>query len=75
MNNIDYKTKWLNEIFNDHPEVKYDTLKKHIVEQMIDAYLANEKEFKKIAYEAKKNNTELFRTATPEMIAITKIDE
>lgn len=75
MNNANYKNKWMDEIYNEYPQLKHDPLKKHFVEQMIDSYFVNEKEFKKVAYEAKKNNAELCNNTPTEVIAISKIDD
>lgn len=75
MNNTNYKTKWMDEIFAEYPQLKHDPLKKHFIEQMIDSYLSNEKEFKKMSYEAKKSNEEIFKIAATEVIGISKIDD
>lgn len=75
MNNANYKTKWMDEIFAEYPQLKQDPLKKHFIEVMIDSYMSNEKKFKKMSYEAKKNNEEVFKNAATEILAISKIDD
>lgn len=75
MNNTNYKNKWMDEIFAEYPQLKQDPLKKHFIEVMIDSYMSNEKEFKKLSYEAKKNNESVFKNAATEILAISKIDE
>lgn len=58
LSNENNKQKWLKQIYEDYPMLKGDALKAHFVEQMIDAYIADEKKFKAMTYEMKKKGVE-----------------
>ncbi len=69
------KEKWIEQIYADYPDLKSDTLKRHYVEQMVDSYIADEKKFKQMTHELKKNGTDYNQETIPsEIIAITKIE-
>jgi hypothetical protein len=75
LNKNDTKEAWMEGIFKDYPDLKGDTLKRHFIEQMIDAYQADEKKFKAEAYKAKKENLDVFKQAPDEIVAISKIED
>jgi hypothetical protein len=75
LNNKSTKEKWIEQIFNDYPDLKTDTLKHHYIENMIDAYLADEKTFKKMTYELKSKGDEPKLTKVPdEVVCIGKVE-
>lgn len=67
------KQEWLEAIYKDFPDLKRDTLKSHFVDNMIEAYLADEKAFKQQANKDKRDNVEVFKEAPTEIIAISKV--
>lgn len=69
------KEKWIEHIYADYPDLKTDALKRHYVEQMVDAYIADEKKFKNLTNELKRNGKDYKQEPIPsEIIAITKIE-
>lgn len=76
LNNKNTKDKWLEQIFTEYPEFKTDTLKHHYIEQMIDSYLADEKNFKKMTYELKKkgDDVDITQKTLEPIVSITKIE-
>lgn len=68
------KKEWLDSICKDFPSINSDKLKRHFVENMIDAYLADEKKFKEVTNQLKKENTDVFKKAPDEVIGITRIE-
>ena len=75
LNNQSTKEKWMEQIFKDYPLLKTDTLKPHYVAQMIDAYLAAEKTFKKMTYALKSKGDEPKPKQVPdEIVCIEKIE-
>jgi hypothetical protein len=76
LNNKNTKDKWLEQIFTEYPEFKTDTLKLHYIENMIEAYLADEKNFKKMTYELKKkgDDVDITQKTLEPIVSITKIE-
>lgn len=74
LNTEQRKNEWREAIFKEYPQFKGDSLKSHLVEQMIESYLADEKKFKEHVNKAKKENQPLFKEAPAEIVAITKIE-
>lgn len=74
--NENNKQKWIEQIYADYPMLKGDALKAHFIEQMIDAYIADEKKFKAMTYEHKKNGLDFKQLAvdTETVPAIGKIE-
>lgn len=69
------KKEWIEAIYKDYPDLKRDTLKAHFIDNMIEAYLADEKAFKQQAYKHKNDNVEVFKEAPHEIIAISKVED
>lgn len=73
--NQNNKEKWIEQIYADYPDLKNDSLKRHYVEQMVDAFLADEKKFKQMTQELKKSGKEYKQEPIPtEIIGIKKIE-
>jgi hypothetical protein len=75
INNNNARENWIEQIYNDYPELKNDALKRHYVEQMVDAYIANEKKFKTMTQEMRKNGLDFKQEPIPnEILAIGRIE-
>lgn len=74
LNTEQRKNEWRQAIYKEYPQFKGDSLKSHLIEQMIESYLADEKKFKEHVNKAKKENQPLFREAPAEIVAISKIE-
>lgn len=75
LNNKSEKERWIEQIYNDYPDLKRDTLKQHYVEQMVEAYLADEKKFKSMTHELRKNGLDFKQDPIPEeILSIGKIE-
>lgn len=75
LNNHNNREKWIEQIYADYPDLKNDTLKRHYVEQMVDAYIADEKKFKNMTNEMRKKGLDLKQEPIPnEILAIGRIE-
>jgi hypothetical protein len=74
MSSSSQKDKWIEQIYNDYPDLKNDALKRHYVEQMVESYLADEKKFKSIAYEMRKKGDIDQKPIPDEIVAISKVE-
>lgn len=72
MIDVKEKEKWLNEMLEEYPELKYDTLKRYYIEQMIDCYQANPKMFKECVNNSKKMKIEP-KKLPDEIVCISKV--
>ena len=67
------KNKLMQDILKDFPEIQYDNLKKHYIENLIDCYYNNPKAFRDNAYNNKNNIVETTKLPN-EFLCITKIE-
>ena len=66
------KEKWIDEMLEQYPTLKYDALKRHVIEQLIDSYQANPKAFRECVNSSKNTKYEQKQLPT-EIICISKI--
>lgn len=75
LNNCNNREKWIEQIYQDFPDLRNDALKRHYVEQMVDAYIADEKKFKNMTQEMRKNGLDFKQEPIPnEILAIGRIE-
>lgn len=68
------KDKIINAIYAEYPSLQYDNLKKYYIEQLVDTYIDNPKQFKDFTYKAKNEHYE-HKPLPTEIFCISKIDE
>lgn len=68
----DEKKKWLEQMLEEYPELKYDRLKRYYIEQLIDAYQSNPKYFRESVSKNKNNPIEP-KQLPAEIICVSKI--
>lgn len=68
------RQEYIDAICKDYPDIRGDKLKMYYVEEMVNAYLADETHFKKVTQKCKQENAEVFRQPKTEVVGITKID-
>lgn len=66
------KEKWLEQMLEEYPELKYDRLKRYYIEQLIDAYQTNPKAFRENVKQNKNHQVEP-KQLPAEIICVSKI--